>query len=72
MVLDLSKSMNDPDFRIEKYPNRGAVAIRNNFQMLKWGASSRWNSDEMTIGKTLATLEFDTHSQFNSELMKIV
>ena len=29
IVLDLSKSMNDPDFRIEKYPNRGAVAIRN-------------------------------------------
>jgi len=28
VVLDLSKSMNDPDFRIEKYPNRGAVAIR--------------------------------------------
>lgn len=34
VVLDLSKSMNDPDFRIEKYPNRGAVAIRNNLQSL--------------------------------------
>ena len=27
-VLDLTKSMADSDFRIDKYPNRGAVAIR--------------------------------------------
>merc|ERR1712242_485308 len=28
IVLDLTKSMADSDFRIDKYPNRGAIAIR--------------------------------------------
>ena len=28
VVLDLTKSMADSDFRVDKYPNRGSVAIR--------------------------------------------
>ena len=54
VVLDLSKSMNDPDFRIEKYPNRGAVAIRKSiFKCLFKG--SQYPSHfilEINVGKS--------------------